>query len=188
MRLIPRGLAGSVGEEEVLVQQAASGDEAAFELLVRRHAEAAWRLARALLPDDFTAEEAVQETFIKAHRGLRSFGGRSSFRTWLLAICRRACLDLIRSRRIEFLPLDALGERRTEDGQSDLRLALQEAMVRLPEEERQAFLLVHVLSYSREEAAQICGVPASTMRSRVTRARQHLADRLDSSGGGGRDR
>lgn len=169
-------------EDSVLLDRAVAGEEVAFELLVRRHAETAWRLARSMLPDDFTAEEAVQDTFVKAFRALRSFRHEASVKTWLLAICHRTCLDRLRKKRAEVVPLEWIRERRAKEESHDLRLAVEQALEQLPQDERQAFVLVHVLSYTREEAAHICRVPASTMRSRVARARQRLAALIGETG------
>ena len=163
------------GDDSALAVQAGEGDEAAFELLVRRHAPAAWRLARSMLSDDFQAEEAVQDAFVKAYGALPSFRGDSAFRTWLLKICHRTCLDRIRSRRVEPVPLSAVADLPVLDESPDLAVLLEQTLERLSADERQAFELVHVVEFSREEAAEICGVPASTMRARVTRARQRLA-------------
>ena len=158
-----------------LVARAAGGDERAFEVLVRRHADGMWRLARSLLSDDFEAEEAVQDSFVKAHRSLDSFRGEAALRTWLLSICYRTCIDRLRARRAPLVPLEAIPDVGTADETLDLRLSLQRTIAALPEDERQAFILVHVLGYSREEAAHLCGVPPSTLRDRVVRARERLA-------------
>jgi RNA polymerase sigma-70 factor (ECF subfamily) len=155
--------------------EAAEGDEAAFELLVHRHVENVWRLARFLLADDFEAEDAVQETFVKAYRSRRSFRGEASYRTWLLSICHRTCVDHLRRRSPEVVSLSALRQERAAEETLELRLLIEEGIELLPTEERHAFVLVHVLGYSREEAARICDVPASTLRSRVSRARERLA-------------
>ena len=166
-------------DDASLVRRAAVGDEGAFEILVRRHAEAMWRLARSLLDDDFEAEEAVQDSFVKAYRSLGSFRAEAAVRTWLLSICYRTCIDRLRVRRLRSVPLEALPDIGTADETVDLRLALQQTIRALREEERQAFILVHVLGYSRDEAARICGVPPSTMRDRVVRARGRLAEMVD---------
>ena len=165
-------------EDTTLLGRAADGDEVAFELLVRRHAETVWRLARSFLSDDFTAEEAVQDTFLKAYRGLRSFRGDASVKTWLLAICHRTCIDRLRTKKAKVVPLDVLRHHRAEATAPDERLAIDEMLEELSQDERRAFVLVHVLSYTRDEAAGICGVPPSTMRSRLVRARERLAQMM----------
>lgn len=162
-----------------LAERAGKGDELAFELLVRRHTEAAWRLARSLLRDDFAADEAVQDTFVKAHRALGSFRGDAAVKTWLLAICHRTCIDRLRLKQAEIVPLDEARAKRRRDDEHELRLAIEHEVSRLGDAEREAFTLVDMLGYSREEAASVVGVPASTMRSRVARARAQLAQALE---------
>ena len=171
-------------DDATLVAQAAGGDDAAFELIVRRHTDAVWRFARSMLRDDGAAEEAVQDTFVKAHRALDRFRGESALRTWLVSICHRACLDRLRRKHVDVVPLEAAREQRTREEQTGLRLALEEALAQLPDDEREGFTLVHVLGYSREEAADVVGVPPSTMRSRVARGRERLAEALAGIGTG----
>jgi RNA polymerase sigma-70 factor (ECF subfamily) len=168
-----------VVDDLALLDRAATGDEPAFELLVRRHTGAVWRYARSFLPDDFAAEEAVQDTFVKAYRGMAAFRGASSVRTWLLSICHRTCIDATRRRRATVVSLDEARRARARDEHHELRLALAHGVGTLPGPERQAFQLVDILGYSREEAAEIVGVPASTMRSRVSRARKRMLAALD---------
>ena len=165
-----------VMDDGSLVTRAAAGDETAFELLVRRHTDTVWRQARWMLPDDSAAEEAVQDTFVKAYRALGAFRGDSTVSTWLHAICHRACLDRLRLKRAEIVSLDQARERRAAAEEVELRVVLEDALRGLPDDERQAFTLVHVLGHSRHEASVIAGVPPSTMRSRVSRARRRLAD------------
>lgn len=154
------------------------GADAAFELLVRRHAPAAWRMARLMLRDDFAAEEAVQDACLKAHRALPRFRGEAAFATWLLAITRRVCLDRLRRKRLPVVSLDEARGEAAAGRDAVLRVVLQDAVDALPAVEREAFTLVDVLGNSREDAAAIAGVPASTMRSRLARARAALASAL----------
>lgn len=172
-------------DDLTLVEQAAAGDETAFELLVRRHTDAVWRFARSCLADDFAAEEAVQDTFVKAYRALATFRGESSVRTWLLSICHRTCIDASRRRRATVVSLDEARRARAREEHPELRLVLSQGLATLPASEREAFQLVDVLGYSREEAAAIVGVPASTMRSRVARARKRMVAALGGAAAGG---
>ena len=165
-------------DDSELVQRAAAGDAAAFELLVRRHAGALFRLARPIVRDDHLAEEVVQDTFFKAHRNLATFRGDAKVSTWLSSICYRTAIDRVRASRRNVVSLEAAREQPGHQDDIDLRLALSDALDELPSDEREAFYLVQVLGYSREEAAQIVDVPASTLRSRVARARQRLAESL----------
>lgn len=165
-------------DDHALLRQAADGDATAFEDLVRRHTDAAWRMARSMLRDDFAAEEAVQDTFLKAHRNLATFRGDAKVSTWLLSICHRTCIDRLRKKRLDVISLEDVRRERGHHDRTDLKLAVEDALAGLPDDEREAFVLVEVVGHTREEAAEIIGVPASTMRSRVSRAREKLARAL----------
>lgn len=178
-------------DDAALVQGAARGDEDAFELLVRRHTENVWRLAMGVLRDPDEAEEATQDTFLKAYRALASFRGDAGVGTWLHTICRRTCLDRLRRSSPEAVELEKVRTARARAARLDDRMALREALAELGQDEREAFALVDALGYTSEEASRLCDVPASTMRSRVARARGRLADALSEGGeavGGSRTR
>jgi RNA polymerase sigma-70 factor (ECF subfamily) len=81
-----------------LVERARSGDEVAFDQLVRRHHEVAWRVALAVLNDEDLASDAVQNGWIKVSRALPGFRGDAQFRTWLLSIVVNEARTLIRRR------------------------------------------------------------------------------------------
>lgn len=168
-----------IAEDQELVGRAARGDDVAFELLVRRHTETVWRVCAGMLRDRALAEEAVQDTFLKAYTALGSFRGEASPRTWLVTIANRTCIDLLRRPRLEVASLDEARTKRSRDADAATRAALSMAIDSLSEEHRQAFLLVDVLGMSREEAALIAGVPASTLKSRLTRAHELLVEQIE---------
>lgn len=171
-----------VDDDLALVPRAAGGDELAFELLVRRHADGIWRLAFGMLRDRGAAEDVVQETFIKAHRGLASFRADASFKTWLYSIAHRVCIDQLRKPRAEVASLEEARERRARDVDEATRIALEVAVTKLPEDERQAFMLVDALGMSREEAASVLGIPSTTLKSRLARAHDKLVAELAGEG------
>jgi RNA polymerase sigma-70 factor (ECF subfamily) len=135
------------------------------------------------------AEDLTQETFLRAMRGLRQFAGRSSARTWLLAIARRVAVDHVRAvvRRPRTASLedwqgaaDATGAgqgSRFEDG-----VLLRHLVADLPPDRREAFVATQVLGLSYAEAAEVCGCPIGTIRSRVARAREELTAALGQRG------
>jgi RNA polymerase sigma-70 factor (ECF subfamily) len=167
-----------VMDDKELAAQAGRGDDAAFELLVRRNFPALWKLARAIVHDDPAAEEAVQNCLLSAHRALGSFRGDAAVRTWLLAICYRCSLNQLRAGRRSLVSIDSLTSFASRHDDTELRMDLRRAVDALGESERTAFTLVEVLGYTREEAAVIVGIPSSTLRSQVARARAHLAESL----------
>jgi len=153
---------------------ARSGDPTAQAAFVRETQAEVWRFAAALVDPD-AADDLTQETYLRAFRALPGFQGRSSARTWLLGIARRACADhlraVIRRRRLDARlaaePTAALPE-------PGLHLGAADLLGRLPADRRSAFALTQVLGLSYAEAAAIEGVPVGTIRSRVARARADL--------------
>jgi RNA polymerase sigma-70 factor, ECF subfamily len=176
--------------DEELVQRTLAGDAGALELLVQRHMPAVFSYARSKVHDVGAAEEVAQDTFDKASRKLASFRHEASLRTWLLRICHRSCIDHLRRDAPTTVSVDDTGrvlplvsaiaaqEHHDEQRDGDLRSRLQEEISRLSPQEREAFVLVCVRGHTREEAATILGVPPSTMRDRVTRARMQLATKF----------
>jgi RNA polymerase sigma-70 factor, ECF subfamily len=167
--------------DAALVASAAAGDTAAFEMLMRRHYAAVWRVAFLSVREEMAAEELTQDTFLRAYGALAGWRGEASLRTWLATICRRLCIDRARLKRLDtVIPPDlsaVAGSTSETDALAD-RFDLRSALDRLPADDREAFLLVHHYGYSSFETASLLGVPASTVRSRVARARERLAAAL----------
>ncbi|WP_431728865.1 sigma-70 family RNA polymerase sigma factor [Verrucosispora sp. TAA-831] len=157
---------------------ARDGDPAAQSAFVRATQAEVWRFTAALLDPD-SADDLTQETYLRAFRALPAFEGRSSARTWLLGIARRACADhlrtVVRRRRLDQrLTAHAHTDRSHPDPAGQLGTA--DLVSRLPAERRGAFVLTQLLGLSYAEAATVEGVPVGTIRSRVARARAELVD------------
>jgi RNA polymerase sigma-70 factor (ECF subfamily) len=154
---------------------ARDGDQVALARFVRESQADVWRLA-AHLVDRGAADDLTQEVYERALRGLPAFRGESSARTWLLAIARRTCIDTIRSRtrgRTREVRLRALAtDRAVDPGTHDLEL--DELLATLDPDRRAAFVLTQLLGYGYADAAEVCGCPVGTIRSRVARARAVL--------------
>lgn len=167
--------------DAALAASAAGGDTRAFEMLMRRHYAAVWRVAFLSAREEMAAEELAQDTFLRAYGALSGWRGDASMRTWLATICRRLCIDRARLKRPETVTEpdleSAAGSTSETEALAD-RVDLRAALDRLPADDREAFLLVNHYGYSSFETATLLGVPASTVRSRVGRARQRLAAAL----------
>lgn len=123
------------------------------------------------LVDPASADDLTQEVFLRAVAAAPRFRGEASARTWLLSIARRTAADEIRRRqRRRRLPESPPAEVADPAGQ----LALTDLLTGLRAERREAFVLTQVLGLSYAEAAEACGVPVGTIRSRVSRARDEL--------------
>jgi RNA polymerase sigma-70 factor (ECF subfamily) len=155
---------------------ARDGDPVAQAAFVRTTQAEVWRFAAALVDPD-SADDLTQETYLRGFRALPAFEGRSTGRTWLLGIARRACADhlrtVVRRRRLESrLAAQAYADHPHPDPAGQLGAA--DLLRRLPEQRREAFVLTQVLGLSYAEAAEVEGVPVGTIRSRVARARADL--------------
>ncbi|KAB1945476.1 sigma-70 family RNA polymerase sigma factor [Micromonospora sp. ALFpr18c] len=157
---------------------ARDGDPAAQAAFVRLTQAEVWRFAAALVDTD-SADDLTQETYLRAFRALPAFEGRSTARTWLLGIARRACADhlrtVVRRRRLdERLAANAYTDRPHPDPAGQFGAA--DLVRRLSAERRAAFVLTQLLGLSYAEAAAVEGVPVGTIRSRVARARDELVE------------
>lgn len=171
-----------------LVRAALSGDERAFDTLVRTHADAVYGHALRFFGDQATAEDATQEVFIKVFRSLATFDGRSAFSTWLFRVTRNVCLDLARAGKHRPIPTDLaqIDPPSVRDFADDVVMAraVQNAVRALGPEERDALGAVTLFGMSYEDAAAAFTVPIGTVKSRVFRARRTLAQLLDPTQGG----
>lgn len=163
-----------------LLLRATDGDETALDEFVVAAQPDVWRFCAALLSVD-QADDATQETFVRAWRAAAGFRGDASARTWLLAIAKRVCYDAMRQRsrgerkqqRLETEP----GHRNAADpGES---IVMADLVGRLDPDRRTAFVLTQVLGLSYEEAAATVDCPIGTIRSRVARARGDLQAALE---------
>ncbi|WP_040477578.1 sigma factor [Longispora albida] len=158
---------------------ARDGDPVAQAALVRETQAEVWRLCAALTGTG-TADDLTQETYLRAFRALPKFEARSTVRTWLLGIARRACADhirvVVRQRRADGA-FEAAGHQPDPVG----GISGRDLLARLPAERRTAFVLTQVLGLSYAEAAEIESVPIGTIRSRVARARADLVDAVSAA-------
>ncbi len=174
-----------------------AGNAAAFEDLVRRHERGVYRLVLRLLRNPDDALEVTQEAFLRAYRGLPSFRGDASFRTWLFGIALNAArtrqAGLLRSlSRTE--SLEASGddppspllwaadpapspESRTLGG--ELKEALLTALSRISPEHREILLLREVEGLDYGEVGALLGIPEGTVKSRLARARRAVREALE---------
>lgn len=161
--------------DRVLVDAARAGDVDAFEVLVRRHEGRVYRVALRLLGSDADAQDATQETFVRAWRGLGRFRGESAISTWLFRIVTNRCLNVIVARRpVEGLDLDLplVGGDPAEIAEQRERFAaVARSVVSLPPEQRAALVLRDFEGLSYEEVAAALGVSVAAVKGRIHRAR-----------------
>ncbi|APV50937.1 RNA polymerase sigma factor RpoE [Betaproteobacteria bacterium GR16-43] len=181
--------------DQQLVEKAQRGDKRAFELLVIKYQRKLERLLSRVIRDQGEVEDVAQEAFIKAYRALPNFRGDSAFYTWLyrigintaknhlIALGRRAPTSTEYGAEEAESFEDASGLRDMNTPESMLATkqiaqTVNDAIEALPEELRTAITLREIDGLSYEEIAQIMNCPIGTVRSRIFRAREAVAERL----------
>lgn len=174
-------------DDAALLRAAAAGDAHAFTLFMRAHQAAVHRYLLALLGPGADEEDALQDTFINAWRGASGFSSIGSARGWLYSIARNAVRHQLRRRVGEpecVESLEALAERAGWGSLPDTgidsdgviaRESLQDAMRHLPREECEVLTLRELDGFSGEETARLLEISIPAMKSRLHRARVHLA-------------
>ena len=160
-----------------LLLAARDGDRDAFAEFVRRTQPEVHRLCRAL-GSPATADDLTQETYLRAMRSLGRFGGRSSARTWLLAIARNVAADDIRRRGARHRMLQRLDGPPETVASPGAAVHTADLLAGLHPDRRDAFALTQLLGLSYAEAAEVLDCPVGTIRSRVARAREDLVEAL----------
>src|SRR4030066_2488653 len=172
-----------------------AGDPEEFSRLVNAYSSKIYRLATKMLIHQKDAEDVLQETFIKAYRGLKSFDGRSKISTWLYRIATNEALMVIRRKHPEVVSIDEPVE--TEAGEQEpvqiidwcclpeeellsdeSRERLDAAVQRLPESLRVVFLLRDMNDLSTHETAEVLGLTDTAVKTRLSRARLRLREML----------
>jgi RNA polymerase sigma-70 factor, ECF subfamily len=196
-------LAPDDASDHQLLQRFVDGDERAFELLVRRHDDRIFALTYRITGNRADALEATQETFLSVFRAAASFRGGSAVSTWIYRIGINAARDALRRRRRAPIPEDRpeilgahgfLGEgspgaqsvrgegpARSQDLEEVVatRIDLARALASLPEDYREAVVMHDVGGIPYEEIARVTGVALGTVKSRISRGRRLLAQRLE---------
>lgn len=173
--------------EPALVVRAGRGDRAAFAELVRRHQAKVRALLLRLCGDRSLADDLAQEVFLRAHRGLVGFEGRSSFGTWVYRISYNVYLNhRTRTRSFAALPEDydvraAAPDDALSAPRADLRRDLVAAIAELPERYRAVIVLYYLQEVSYPEIAEILELPLGTVKTHLHRAKRLLRQHM---GGG----
>jgi RNA polymerase sigma-70 factor (ECF subfamily) len=163
---------------------ARDGDPVAQAALIRATQAEVWRFVAALT-DAQSADDLTQDTYLRAFRALPAFEGRSSARTWLFGIARRACADHVRATIRERRLASRAAALAVPPGRPDAAangpeaaLTAADLLARLDPERRAAFVLTQLFGLAYAEVAEALDIPIGTVRSRVARARADLIGAL----------
>jgi RNA polymerase sigma-70 factor (ECF subfamily) len=179
-------------EDERLIRAAQTGNLNAFNDLVERHQRAVFNVCLRLLRDPGLAEDAAQDTFIRAWGALESFRG-GLVRPWLLRIATNRAYDMLRSRarrpassldaelfesEPEWTPQSIHEHPESHAARTELSIHLERALALLPDDQRTAIVLSDVQGYGYDEISEITGVAVGTVKSRISRGRARLREAL----------
>lgn len=189
-----------MGDEDPDLDRARTGDHEAFGRLVRRHQRRVYAAALHILQSHADADDATQETFVRAYKGLSTFDGRSDFFTWLYRITVNTALNALRSGkrgaalaqkggdeaahvggRPEALGQDGGGDPSQKIQQSAEVQRVLEAIAELSPSLRITIVLATIEELSHKQIAEILEIPEGTVAWRVNEARRLLRLRLDAA-------
>ena len=179
-----------------LITQALGGSQEAFRSLAKRHRPSVYHIVCKIVHDEETANDLVQETFMKAFASLASYRPEYRFSTWLYKIAANCSIDHLRKKRIQALSLDRHLDDGNDGRQFDIadysyhperdlerkeqRFSIEEAIASLPDKYREVIVYRHKDDKSYEEIADLLGIPIGTVKARIFRARELLKKKLKS--------
>lgn len=170
-------------EEKVWIQRALAGDQEAFACLVQAYQTAVYNLTYRMMGNAVEAEDAAQETFLKAYTRLKTYDSERKFSSWLLAIASHYCIDRLRQRRfalsLEELPpwrwLASGSQPEEIVVQSEERDEVRQLLAQLPPHYRAAVILRYWYDLSYQEIAEATETTESAVKSTLYRARRMMA-------------
>ncbi len=180
-------------QESTWVSGALKGDEEAFTHLIETYQSPVYNLCYRMLGDAVDAEDAAQETFLRAYRNIKRYDNQRPFSTWLLSIAAHYCIDQIRRRRFTTLSYDETPQLDPPDLNPGPESALvisqdqkriQALLARLNPQDRAAIVMRYWYEFSYEEIGESLSMTVSAVKSRLHRARIELAQLLAQQGSG----
>ncbi|GBU16281.1 MULTISPECIES: sigma-70 family RNA polymerase sigma factor [Methylobacterium] len=177
------------GSDEALVARIAGGDGLAMQALYGRHATRLYRFLVRLVRDPTHAEDLMSEVFLDVWRQAARYEGRASVTTWMLSIARFKALSHLRRRPQDSLEPEAAEAIEDEADTPEILLqkvgkaeAIRRCLATLSAEHREVVDLVYYHERSVEEVAEIVGIPAGTVKTRLFHARKRLSEQLSARG------
>jgi len=166
-------------EEKELIERLKKGDIAAKEHLIRDYQNLIFNAIFQVSRDKVIAEDALQDTFLRAFKYIRGFKGEANITTWLYRIAMNTLKDEFKKRRnVDISSDSAVKDVPVEYSFDEKKKIIWEGMKRLSEEEREVITLVDIRGFSYEETAKMLDVPVGTVRSRLSRSREHLREEI----------
>ncbi len=170
---------GDPTDEDLLKAFIETSDQDAITDLLRRHESRVYGLAYRLLGNRPDAQDATQEVFISVVRKAKTFRFRAAFTTWLYRLTINACHDLRRRKSRAPVPAEEVASAAPDSVSTSLdRMAIEQALRKLPHDQKEAVVLRDLLGAAYDEIAEATGVPVGTVKSRIARGRLQLHELL----------
>ncbi len=180
----PRLVTSPLVDHAPLIARILEGDSRAYEELVRQYQHMVYTVCHRVLRNTEDAEEATQDSFVKAYQHLRGFTGASKFSTWLFSIAHRTAISHGRRRRTDGETVDELTQHPAAEGDSgsshgELRRQLDLALNLLPADDASILSYFYLEDLSVEEIVTVTGLGASNVKVKLHRARKKLAEVME---------
>jgi RNA polymerase sigma-70 factor (ECF subfamily) len=170
-----------------LITRIRDGDQRAFAELIDRYKARVFHTTLRILGNREDAEEAAQDTFLRAYRGLENFREEASFSTWIYRICMNTCLNFLESRKrfkaqaLENIPVTKLPHIESPEydlEEKDLQIRVFSILKELPVKYRTVLVLYHIQHLTYQEITEILKIPINSVKTHLFRARAKLRERV----------
>ena len=177
-------------DENKLISRASGGDPSAFNQLMGMHEKRMYAVALRMCSNREDAQDCLQEAMLRVYRAIGGFKGQSSFGTWVYRITMNTCLDELRRKKNKqnvsfdnlldqgWSPADDSASPEKKVMQIEMRKSISTSIQELPEDMRSAIIMRDIHGYSYDEIADILGVNVGTIKSRISRGREKLREKL----------
>ena len=177
-------------DENKLIERASGGDPAAFNRLMEMHEKRMYAVALRMCGNREDAQDCLQESMLRVYRAIGGFKGQSSFGTWVYRITMNTCLDELRRKKNKqstsldnmldqgWSPTDDSASPEKQAIQSEMRKSISKSIQELPEDMRSVIIMRDVHGYSYDEIAEMLNVNVGTIKSRISRGREKLREKL----------
>ena len=177
-------------DENKLIERASGGDPAAFNRLMEMHEKRMYAVSLRMCGNREDAQDCLQEAMLRVYRAIGSFKGQSSFGTWVYRITMNTCLDELRRKKNKqsasldnmldqgWSPTDESASPEKKAIQSEMRRCISKSIQELPEDMRSAIIMRDIHGYSYDEIADTLNVNVGTIKSRISRGREKLREKL----------
>ena len=177
-------------DENKLIERASSGDPAAFNRLMEMHEKKMYAVALRMCGNREDAQDCLQEAMLRVYRAISGFKGQSSFGTWVYRITMNTCLDELRRKKNKqntsldnmldqgWAPSDDSASPEKKVMQNEIRKSIAKGIQELPEDMRSAIIMRDIHGYSYDEIADALNVNVGTIKSRISRGREKLREKL----------